>query len=99
MRPVDERVSELLERIRAGEIPRGTKKPNELNENKVEEFIRSLADHPNGTRVKVIRQELPWLARRTTRMNYVFEVPGRRPDALLLVAHYDTWGGPGADDN
>ena len=39
------------------------------------------------------------LARRTTRYNYVFTVPGRSPQRLVLVAHYDTWRGPGADDN
>jgi hypothetical protein len=38
-------------------------------------------------------------ALRTTRWNYIFTVPGESPEALLLVAHYDTWRGPGADDN
>ncbi len=99
MRPVDGRVEELLVRIREGALPDRARKPNEINEDKVEEFIRRLEAHPAGSRVKVTRQRIPWHARRTTRMNYAFEVPGAKPDALVLVAHYDTWGGPGADDN
>ncbi len=49
--------------------------------------------------VIVERQRLPVVARRTTSWNYIFTVPGERPERLLLVAHYDTWRGPGADDN
>src|SRR5262245_5029483 len=49
--------------------------------------------------VIVERQRLRPLARRTTAYNYVFVVPGERAERLALVAHYDTWRGPGADDN
>jgi len=49
--------------------------------------------------VLVERQKLRPMARRTTTFNYVFTVPGERPERLVLVAHYDTWRGPGADDN
>jgi hypothetical protein len=49
--------------------------------------------------VIVERQKLRPMARRTTGYNYIFTVPGRRPERLILVAHYDTWRGPGADDN
>jgi hypothetical protein len=49
--------------------------------------------------VVVERQRLSEWALRTTRWNYVFTVPGERREALVLVAHYDTWRGPGADDN
>jgi hypothetical protein len=53
-----------------------------------------------GSSVVVVeRQKLPLMARRTTNYNYIFTVPGRSPERLLLVAHYDTWRGPGADDN
>jgi len=49
--------------------------------------------------VVIERQRLsPW-AWRTTRWNYVFTVPGESAEVFLLVAHYDTWRGPGADDN
>ncbi len=49
--------------------------------------------------VLIERQRLsPW-AWRTTRWNYVFTVPGESAESFLLVAHYDTWRGPGADDN
>ena len=49
--------------------------------------------------VLVERQRLRALARRTTGYNYVFTVPGDSLERLVLVAHYDTWRGPGADDN
>jgi hypothetical protein len=49
--------------------------------------------------VLVERQRLRTLARRTTGYNYVFTVPGRTRERLVMVAHYDTWRGPGADDN
>ena len=49
--------------------------------------------------VLVERQRLRPLARRTTTFNYAFTVAGRSPERLVLVAHYDTWRGPGADDN
>ena len=49
--------------------------------------------------VLVERQKLPPMARRTTNCNFIFTVPGERPERLILVAHYDTWRGPGADDN
>jgi hypothetical protein len=49
--------------------------------------------------VLVERQKLPPMARRTTDYNYIFTVPGERPERLILIAHYDTWRGPGADDN
>jgi hypothetical protein len=49
--------------------------------------------------VLVERQRLRPLARRTTGYNYVFTVPGDVQERLVLVAHYDTWRGPGADDN
>lgn len=97
--PIETRVTELLVRIREGAVTDRSRKAADVNDEKVEEFIRAVEAHPRRDRVRIQRQELPWTARRTTRWNYVFEVAGRRPDKLLLVAHYDTWGGPGADDN
>ena len=49
--------------------------------------------------VIVERQHIPAMAQRTTAYNYIFTVPGESPERLVLVAHYDTWRGPGADDN
>ncbi|MGH9555438.1 MAG: M28 family peptidase, partial [Terriglobales bacterium] len=49
--------------------------------------------------VIVERQRLRPVARRTTGYNYIFTVPGERLERLILIAHYDTWRGPGADDN
>lgn len=49
--------------------------------------------------VVIERQRLSTWALRTTRWNYLFTVPGDSEDRVVLVAHYDTWRGPGADDN
>ncbi len=49
--------------------------------------------------VVIERQRLSAWAVRTTRWNYLFTVPGDSADCVMLVAHYDTWRGPGADDN
>lgn len=49
--------------------------------------------------VVIERQRLSAWALRTTRWNFIFTVPGDSEAAILLVAHYDTWRGPGADDN
>jgi peptidase M28-like protein len=61
---------------------------------------REVPEHPRGEPVVLVeRQRLRTLARRTTGYNYVFTVPGEARERLVLVAHYDTWRGPGADDN
>lgn len=49
--------------------------------------------------VVIERQRLSTWALRTTRYNYLFTVPGESEERVILVAHYDTWRGPGADDN
>jgi hypothetical protein len=53
----------------------------------------------DGPCVVIERQRLSRWAVRTTRWNYLFTVPGESPQRAILVAHYDTWRGPGADDN
>src|SRR3989454_10779915 len=53
----------------------------------------------DGPCVVIERQRLSTWAVRTTRWNYLFTVPGESTDCVVLVAHYDTWRGPGADDN
>src|SRR5882762_2036157 len=55
--------------------------------------------HPGAPCVVIERQRLSKWAVRTTRWNYLFTVPGESDEQVLLVAHYDTWRGPGADDN
>jgi len=68
-----------------------------------EEIVRRLLDPAQAAGkpplVLVERQKLPPMARRTTNFNYIFTVPGQQRERLVLVAHYDTWRGPGADDN
>lgn len=60
------------------------------------ETARKRTDRPC---VVIERQRLSAWAVRTTRWNYVCTVPGDSTDQVVLVAHYDTWRGPGADDN
>ncbi len=110
---VGARVDELLASIRAGSERRPDESWDAANERKAEEFIAWLgrefpgrvvettpAPESGGDPVVVVeRQRLRPLARRTTGYNYVFTVPGSSPQRLVLVAHYDTWRGPGADDN
>jgi hypothetical protein len=66
------------------------------------ETVARLLGGENGQSPPVVlveRQHLRPIARRTTSFNYIFTVPGASPERLVLVAHYDTWRGPGADDN
>ncbi len=53
----------------------------------------------DGPSVVIERQRLSRWALRTTGWNYLFTVPGESADRAVLVAHYDTWRGVGADDN
>jgi hypothetical protein len=96
--PVDARVAEILDHIRQTCKDLDLKKCNEDNERQVEDFIARIeAEFPG--RVVIQRQRLSKWAVRTTRWNYLFTVPGESDEQVLLVAHYDTWRGPGADDN
>src|SRR5213083_901537 len=96
--PVDVRVSEILENIRRDCRELAPESRNEGNERQVEELIARLRAE-FGEQVVMERQRLSAWAVRATRRNYLFTVPGERDDRIVLVAHYDTWRGPGADDN
>jgi hypothetical protein len=110
---VEARVPALLEAIRIGSQRHPGESWDRANERKADEFMAWLqrefeervlpagAEPPAGGPPVVIaeRQRLRAMARRTTDFNYVFTVPGDSPQRLVLVAHYDTWRGPGADDN
>ena len=67
--------------------------------NEVAERLEQTRQRRDVPCVLAEKQRLSRWALRTTRWNYVFTVPGESSEALLLVAHYDTWRGPGADDN
>ena len=96
--PVDARVAEILANIRSNCKDLDLKKYNEDNERQLEQFIARIeAEFPG--RAIIQRQRLSKWAVRTTRWNYLFTVPGESDDQVVLVAHYDTWRGPGADDN
>jgi hypothetical protein len=97
--PVDARVEQLLGAIRSAcQQKRPGESFNRSNERLAEEFATSLEAEFSG-KVVVQRQRLSSWAIRTTRWNYLFTVPGESQDRIILVAHYDTWRGPGADDN
>ena len=96
--PVDARVAEILESIRRDCRALERESRNQGNERQVEEFIDRLRAE-FGERVVIERQRLSAWAVRTTRWNYLFTVRGDSTDRIVLVAHYDTWRGPGADDN
>src|SRR5947208_13074385 len=96
--PVHARVADILEHIRRDCRELALERRNEGNERQVEEFIARLRVE-FGERVVIERQRLSAWAVRTTRWNYLFTVPGESDDRIMLVAHYDTWRGPGADDN
>src|SRR5436309_13878504 len=96
--PVDARVAEILENIRRDCRALERESRNQGNERQVEEFIDRLRAE-FGERVVIERQRLSAWAVRTTRWNYLFTVRGDSTDRIVLVAHYDTWRGPGADDN
>ena len=95
--PLDQRVAELLANIRRACEKRPEESFNRANERQVEEFIARLEGEFPGAVIQ--RQRLSAWALRTTRFNYVFTVRGRSEERIVLVAHYDTWRGPGADDN
>ena len=96
--PVDARVAEILEHIRQSCQDLDLKNCNADNERQVEEFITRIETEFPG-KVTIQRQRLSRWAVRTTRWNYLFTVPGESDEQVVLVAHYDTWRGPGADDN
>jgi len=95
-RQVEEFIARLREEFpgRTHEVQRGGAMPAEAAAARWEQA----REQPRPA-VVIERQRLsPW-AWRTTRWNYVFTVPGESAEVFLLVAHYDTWRGPGADDN
>jgi len=95
-RQVEEFIARLREALpgRTYEVQRGGAMPAEAIAARWEQ-----AQAAARPAVVIERQRLsPW-AWRTTRWNYVFTVPGESAEVFLLVAHYDTWRGPGADDN
>jgi hypothetical protein len=94
----DARVEELLRNIREACKRHTGEDYNESNKRLAEEFLERIErDFPGRCRAR--RQPIPTFHIRTTDANYIFTVPGRSEKELVLVAHFDTWRGPGADDN
>ena len=98
-RQVEEFIALVRSRFgeRVFEVARGPKdSPAEPNAALAWETARRRTD---ASCVVIERQRLGTWAVRTTRWNYLFTVPGESTERIFLVAHYDTWRGPGADDN
>ena len=110
---VDARVQELLESVRLGSERLPDESWDEASERKAEEFIawlqREFAGRvfPHGAVVTdgdepvVLSPTAPPAAgaphhRLSTTSS---PCPATARERLVLVAHYDTWRGPGADDN
>lgn len=95
---MEARVEELLRNITEGcrRIP--GEDHNEANQRAAEEFLARVEREFPGRSI-ARRQPISAFYLRTTDANYIFTVPGRSPEELVLVAHFDTWRGPGADDN
>ncbi len=95
---VDARVEELLRNVPGGCERRPGENYNQSNKRHAEEFFEYVRREFPG-RCQAQRQPISLLYLRTTDANYIYTVPGRSPEELVLVAHFDTWRGPGADDN
>ncbi|OFV91369.1 MAG: hypothetical protein A3H28_11995 [Acidobacteria bacterium RIFCSPLOWO2_02_FULL_61_28] len=94
----DARVAELLRNIAEACRRQSSEDYNQSNKRLAEEFLAQIErDFPG--RCIARRQPIPTFHIRTTDSNYIFTVPGRSENELVLVAHFDTWRGPGADDN
>ena len=94
----DARVEELLRNIAEACRHHSDEDYNASNKRLAEEFLARIErDFPD--RCIARRQPIPTFHVRTTDSNYIFTVPGRSERELVLVAHFDTWRGPGADDN
>ncbi|MGW8273291.1 MAG: M28 family peptidase [Thermodesulfovibrionales bacterium] len=69
----------------------------------MEEFFSFLESRFPAERFQTKIQTIPKSQVRTTDRNFIVTVPGKSPERLILVAHYDTWSlsgkAPGADDN
>ncbi len=95
---VEARVQELLRNIAEGCCRVPEENHNQANKRMAEEFLARIEREFPG-RLSARRQPISTFYVRTTDANYIFTVPGRSPEELVLVAHFDTWRGPGADDN
>jgi len=101
---LDDRVSLLLEAIRCSVERRPGEAVNAANVRHMEDFLAFLEARFPAGRFRAETQAIPKALVRTTDRNFVVTVPGRSPQRIVLVAHYDTWAGfsqdaPGADDN
>jgi len=97
-RQVEEFVARLREEF-AGRVTEVERKSTAGSRERLASVMAEAGRGAGPPGVVVERQRLSRWALRTTRWNFVFTVPGERRDAFVLVAHYDTWRGPGADDN
>ena len=98
----ERQVEEFIARLRdefAGRVLEGERGSTAASRERLADVFAEARKRTGAPSVVVERQRLSKWALRTTRWNFVLTVPGERLDAFVLVAHYDTWRGPGADDN
>jgi len=97
------RVTHIMRAIRHTVQRHPDEDVNDANVRHMEEFFSFLSSRFPSGRFYTEVQHIPKAQVRTTDRNFVVTVPGRSPDQLILVAHYDTWSltrdAPGADDN
>lgn len=100
-RQVEEFITELKEKFpgRCYEVTRPDRAGGDEAVRVMEGRIAHASRRTDAPVVLIERHPLRKLALRTTNMNYIFRVPGESECELVVVAHYDTWRGPGADDN
>jgi len=101
---LSERVSLILEAVRASVEKQPHEGVNQANTRHMEEFLAFLRAGFQADRFTASIQHIPRKRVRTTDRNFVVTVPGETHETVVLVAHYDTWAGfsknaPGADDN
>jgi hypothetical protein len=101
---VDARVELIRKAILKAVERRPGEHVNQSNVRHMEEFFAFLKERFPSERFRAEIQAIPKHLIRTTDRNFIVTVPGRVPERIVLVAHYDTWAGlsrnaPGADDN
>jgi hypothetical protein len=95
---VEARVEELIRNITEACQRLPGENHNQANKREAEAFFARI-EKEYGGRCIARRQPISAFYVRTTDANYIYTVPGRSEEELVLVAHFDTWRGPGADDN
>lgn len=100
-----DRTMEMLEQLDKGAHPRGSAANDQVREELVA-LISEAGGEPVEMAYQITNQDMNRYAQRTrlypasSLTNVLVEIPGRRQDVVLVVAHYDSVStGPGISDN